>query len=149
MMKKYLNLFDLSQKVDYKIEILSGLTVALALIPEAVAFALIAGLSPLTGLYAAFVMGLVTSILGGRPGMISGATGAVAVVLVTLAQSHGVVYTDHEQALRAESVYKQTSNRWLPKGAINHTTHTHNTVPMILSTAITQECMHRFLIKPS
>jgi SulP family sulfate permease len=91
-MKKYFNLFDLSQKVDYKIEILSGLTVALALIPEAVAFAFIAGLSPLTGLYAAFVMGLVTSIFGGRPGMISGATGAVAVVLVTLAQSHGVEY---------------------------------------------------------
>jgi SulP family sulfate permease len=57
---------------------LSGLTVALALIPEAVVFALIAGLSPLTGLYAAFVVGLVTSILGGRPGMISGATGAIA-----------------------------------------------------------------------
>ena len=91
-MKKYLNLFDLSQKVDYKTEILSGLTVAMALIPEAVAFALIAGLSPLTGLYAAFVMGLVTAIFGGRPGMISGATGAVAVVLVTLAQSHGVEY---------------------------------------------------------
>jgi SulP family sulfate permease len=91
-MKKYLNLFDLSQKVDYKTEILSGLTVALALVPEAVAFALIAGLSPLTGLYAAFVMGLVTSVLGGRPGMISGATGAVAVVLVTLAKSHGVEY---------------------------------------------------------
>lgn len=91
-MKKYFNLFDLSQKVDYRIEVLSGLTVALALVPEAVAFALIAGLSPLTGLYAAFVMGLVTSILGGRPGMISGATGAVAVVLVTLAQSHGVEY---------------------------------------------------------
>lgn len=91
-MKKYFNLFDLSQKVDYKTEVLSGLTVALALIPEAVAFAFIAGLSPLTGLYAAFVMGLVTSILGGRPGMISGATGAVAVVLVTLAQSHGVEY---------------------------------------------------------
>ena len=84
-MKKYFNLFDLTQKVDYKNEILSGLTVALALVPEAVAFALIAGLSPLTGLYAAFMMGLVTSILGGRPGMISGATGAVAVVLVTLA----------------------------------------------------------------
>lgn len=83
-MKKYLNLFDLSQKVDYKNEILSGLTVALALVPEAVAFALIAGLSPLTGLYAAFVMGLVTAILGGRPGMISGATGAVAVVFVGL-----------------------------------------------------------------
>ncbi|HAS35871.1 MAG TPA: sodium-independent anion transporter [Flavobacteriales bacterium] len=91
-MKKYLNLFDLSQKVHYKTEILSGLTVALALIPEAVAFALIAGLSPLTGLYAAFVMGLVTSVLGGRPGMISGATGAVAVVLVVLAQSHGPEY---------------------------------------------------------
>jgi sulfate permease, SulP family len=79
-MKKYLNLFDLSQKVNYKTEVLSGLTVALALVPEAVAFALIAGLSPLTGLYAAFVLGLVTAILGGRPGMISGATGAVAVV---------------------------------------------------------------------
>ena len=71
---------------------LSGLTVALALVPEAVAFAMIAGLAPLTGLYAAFVMGLVTSILGGRPGMISGATGAVAVVIVSLAASHGVEY---------------------------------------------------------
>ena len=91
-MKKYFNLFDLSQKVNYKNEVLSGLTVALALVPEAVAFALIAGLSPLTGLYAAFMMGLVTSILGGRPGMISGATGAIAVVLVTLAKSHGVEY---------------------------------------------------------
>lgn len=91
-MKKYFNLFDFSQRVDYKTEVLSGLTVAMALIPEAVAFAFIAGLSPLTGLYAAFMMGFVTSILGGRPGMISGATGAVAVVLVTLAASHGVEY---------------------------------------------------------
>lgn len=91
-MKKYLNLFDFKQKVDYKTEVLSGLTVALALIPEAVAFALIAGLSPLVGLYAAFVMGLVTSIFGGRPGMISGATGAVAVVIVALSISHGVEY---------------------------------------------------------
>ena len=91
-MKQYLNLFDFKQKVDYKNEVLSGLTVALALIPEAVAFALIAGLSPLTGLYAAFTIGLVTSILGGRPGMISGATGAVAVVIVALASSHGVEY---------------------------------------------------------
>ncbi len=91
-MKRYLNLFDLTQKVNYRLEVLSGLTVALALVPEAVAFALIAGLSPLTGLYAAFVMGLVTSLLGGRPGMISGATGAVAVVLVALVQSHGVEY---------------------------------------------------------
>ena len=91
-MKKYLNLFDNTQKVDYKTEVLSGLTVALALVPEAVAFALIAGLSPLTGLYAAFMMGIVTSIFGGRPGMISGATGAVAVVIVVLAKSHGVEY---------------------------------------------------------
>lgn len=91
-MKQIFNLFDFKQKVDYKTEVLSGLTVALALVPEAVAFAMIAGLSPLTGLYAAFVMGLVTSILGGRPGMISGATGAVAVVIVSLASSHGVEY---------------------------------------------------------
>jgi len=91
-MEKYLNLFDFKQQVNYGTEILSGLTVALALVPEAVAFALIAGLSPLTGLYAAFVMGFVTSILGGRPGMISGATGAVAVVIASLALSHGPEY---------------------------------------------------------
>ncbi|QED38012.1 SulP family inorganic anion transporter [Antarcticibacterium arcticum] len=91
-MKNIFNLFDFQQKVNYKTEVLAGLTVALALVPEAVAFAMIAGLSPLTGLYAAFVMGLVTSILGGRPGMISGATGAVAVVIVALALSHGVEY---------------------------------------------------------
>lgn len=91
-MRKYLNLFDFSQKVNYRTEVLSGLTVALALVPEAIAFAIIAGLSPLTGLYAAFVMGLVTSILGGRPGMISGATGAVAVVIVSLAKDYGVEY---------------------------------------------------------
>jgi len=82
--KKYLNLFDFKQKVDYKTEILSGLTVALALVPEAIAFALIPGFSPLTGLYAAFILCLITSILGGRPGMISGATGAVAVIFVGL-----------------------------------------------------------------
>lgn len=91
-MKSVIQLFDLSQKVDYKSEILSGLTVALALVPEAIAFALIAGLSPLTGLYAAFSIGLITSIFGGRPGMISGATGAIAVVIVALAKSHGVEY---------------------------------------------------------
>ena len=91
-MAQFFNLFDLKQKVDYKIEVLSGLTVALALVPEAIAFALIAGLSPLTGLYAAFTIGLITSIFGGRPGMISGATGAVAVVIVALAKSHGVEY---------------------------------------------------------
>ena len=91
-MDKFLNLFDFRQKVDYRTEVLAGLTVALALVPEAVAFAFMAGLSPLTGLYAAFVMGLVTSVLGGRPGMISGATGAVAVVIVALAKTHGVEY---------------------------------------------------------
>ena len=87
-MKKYLNLFDFSQKVNYRTEVLSGLTVALALVPEAIAFAFIAGLSPLTGLYAAFVIGLVTSILGGRPGMISGASGTVAEVIVSFAQQY-------------------------------------------------------------
>lgn len=91
-MKKYLKLFDFTYTFSYKTEILSGITVALALVPEAVAFALIAGLSPLTGLYAAVVMALITSVFGGRPGMISGATGAVAVVLVSLVQSHGVEY---------------------------------------------------------
>lgn len=91
-MDALINLFDFKQKVDYKTELLSGLTVALALVPEAVAFAIIAGLDPLIGLYAAFVMGLVTSVLGGRPGMISGATGAVAVVIVALAASHGPEY---------------------------------------------------------
>lgn len=90
--KAYLNFFALVQGVNYRTEVLSGLTVALALVPEAVAFALIAGLSPLTGLYAAFVMGLVASVLGGRPGMISGATGAIAVVIASLALSHGVEY---------------------------------------------------------
>ena len=81
-MKKFFNLFDLKQKVNYKNEVLSGLTVAIALVPEAIAFALLAGLSPITGLYAAFSIGLITSILGGRPGMISGATGAIAVVFI-------------------------------------------------------------------
>ena len=91
-MKSLFKLSGSDVTVDYKNEILSGLTVALALVPEAIAFALIAGLSPLTGLYAAFSIGLITSILGGRPGMISGATGAVAVVIVALSKSHGVEY---------------------------------------------------------
>ncbi len=67
-----------------KNDILSGLTVALALVPEAVAFAFVAGVDPLVGLYAAFMIGIITSIFGGRPGMISGATGALAVVMVSL-----------------------------------------------------------------
>ncbi len=75
-----------------KNDVLSGLTVALALVPEAVAFAFVAGVEPLVGLYGAFMMGLITAILGGRPGMISGATGAMAVVMVSLVSSHGVEY---------------------------------------------------------
>jgi SulP family sulfate permease len=73
-------------------EILSGLTVALALVPEAIAFAFVAGVQPLVGLYAAFIVGLITAIFGGRPGMISGATGALAVVMVALVANHGVQY---------------------------------------------------------
>ncbi|MFT7107894.1 MAG: SulP family sulfate permease [Yoonia sp.] len=75
-----------------RVEILSGLTVALALVPEAVAFAFVAGVEPLVGLYAAFIVGLITAVFGGRPGMISGATGALAVVMVSLVAIHGVEY---------------------------------------------------------
>lgn len=73
-------------------DILSGLTVALALVPEAVAFAFVARVDPLVGLYAAFLVGLITACIGGRPGMISGATGALAVVMVSLVADHGVQY---------------------------------------------------------
>jgi len=76
----------------FRIEILAGLTVALALVPEAIAFAFVAGVTPLSGLYAAFIVGLITALLGGRPGMISGATGALAVVMVALVMDHGVEY---------------------------------------------------------
>ncbi len=85
-------LFQRFKRSDSKIEILSGLTVALALVPEAVAFAFVAGVEPLVGLYAAFMVCLITSIFGGRPGMISGATGALAVVMVSLVANHGVQY---------------------------------------------------------
>tara|TARA_R110000782_G_scaffold20398_9_gene55167 strand:+ start:224 stop:1798 length:1575 start_codon:yes stop_codon:yes gene_type:complete len=80
------------QSTGLKDEVLAGVTVAIALVPEAVAFALIAGVSPLTGLYAAFVVGVVTAVFGGRPGMISGATGAMAVVVVSLIRDHGIEY---------------------------------------------------------
>ena len=76
--------FIRKRAANTKNDILSGLTVALALVPEAVAFAFVAGVDPLVGLYAAFMIGLITSIFGGRPGMISGATGALAVVMVSL-----------------------------------------------------------------
>ncbi|MFT6970592.1 MAG: SulP family sulfate permease, partial [Roseivirga sp.] len=71
-------------RISAKSDIFSGLTVALALVPEAVAFAFVAGISPVVGLYGAFMMGIVTAIFGGRPGMISGSTGALAVVMVSL-----------------------------------------------------------------
>ncbi|MFT5059779.1 MAG: SulP family sulfate permease [Sulfitobacter sp.] len=76
----------------WRIELLSGLTVALALVPEAVAFSFVAGVNPLVGLYAAFIVGIITAVVGGRPGMISGATGALAVVMVSLVAQHGVEY---------------------------------------------------------
>lgn len=91
-MQFILNGFDFKQKINYKNEILAGLTVAMTMIPESLSFAILAGLSPLTGLYAAFLMGLVTAILGGRPGMVSGGAGATVVVLIALAASHGVEY---------------------------------------------------------
>jgi len=74
------------------VDILAGLTVSLALVPEAVAFAFVAGVEPLVGLYAAFIVGIITAVIGGRPGMISGATGALAVVMVSLVATHGAEY---------------------------------------------------------
>lgn len=91
-MQKVLNLFDFSQKVNYRNEIFAGLTVAMTMIPESLSFAILAGFSPLTGLYAAFIMGLVTAILGGRPGLISGGAGATVIVLIPLMISHGIEY---------------------------------------------------------
>jgi SulP family sulfate permease len=82
----------ISRSYSLKSDVLSGLTVALALVPEAVAFAFVAGVDPLVGLYAAFMVGLITATIGGRPGMISGATGALAVVMVSLVADHGVEY---------------------------------------------------------
>ena len=78
--------------LNTKNEVLSGTTVALALVPEAIAFSIIANVSPLVGLYTAVIIGLITALFGGRPGMISGATGAVAVVIVALVVTHGVEY---------------------------------------------------------
>ena len=84
--------FECTDRGCPKNDLLSGLTVALALVPEAVAFAFVAGVEPLVGLYAAFLVGLITAVIGGRPGMISGATGALAVVMVALVAQHGVEY---------------------------------------------------------
>ena len=79
-------------KITLRNEILAGLTVAMTMIPESLSFAILAGLTPLTGLYGAFLMGLVTAILGGRPGMVSGGAGATIVVLMALISTHGVEY---------------------------------------------------------
>lgn len=84
--------FFANRSGSIKNDVLSGLTVALALVPEAIAFAFVAGVSPLIGLYSAFFLGLLTALFGGRPGMISGATGAMAVVIVALVSTHGLAY---------------------------------------------------------
>ena len=91
-MKKVFNLFDFSQKVNFRTEILAGLTVAMTMIPESLSFAILAGFPPLMGLYAAFIAGLVTAIFGGRPGMISGGAGATVIVLIALMNSNGLEY---------------------------------------------------------
>lgn len=80
------------QSGSLKNDLLSGVTVSLALVPEAIAFAFVAGVSPLVGLYSAFFIGLISAVFGGRPGMISGATGAMAVVVVSLVAMHGIEY---------------------------------------------------------
>jgi SulP family sulfate permease len=93
MRNKIVNFLQFDRKKgNLKDEVLSGITVALALVPEAIAFSFIAGLSPLIGLYTAFFIGIITSVFGGRPGMISGATGAIAVVIVSLVIDHGTEY---------------------------------------------------------
>ena len=91
-MKKKFNLFDFSQKVNYRTEILAGITVAMTMIPESLSFAILAGFPPLVGLYGAFIMGLVTAILGGRPGLISGGAGATVIVLIALMKSDGLEF---------------------------------------------------------
>ncbi len=91
-MTKIFNLFDFSQKVNYKTEVLAGLTVAMTMIPESLSFAILAGFPPLMGLYASFIAGLVTAIFGGRPGMISGGAGATVIVLIALMNSDGLEY---------------------------------------------------------
>lgn len=88
-----------------KDDLLSGLTVAIALVPEAVAFAFVAGIDPLVGLYGAFIMGFVTSLFGGRPGMISGATGAMAVVMVHMIQQGNLVGSDMETPIENLGLY--------------------------------------------
>jgi len=91
-MKNAIKLFNFQQKVNYKTEILAGLTVAMTMIPESLSFAILAGFPPLVGLYGAFIMGFVTSIFGGRPGLISGGAGATVIVLIALMKEFGLEY---------------------------------------------------------
>ena len=91
-MTPIIRLFDFSQKINYRTEVLAGLTVAMTMIPESLSFAILAGFNPLTGLYAAFIMGLVTAILGGRPGLVSGGAGATVVTLIALMKGQGIEY---------------------------------------------------------
>lgn len=91
-MKDTFKLFDFSQKVNYRTEILAGFTVAMTMIPESLSFAILAGFPPLVGLYGAFIMGFVTAIFGGRPGLISGGAGATVIVLISLMKSHGLEF---------------------------------------------------------
>jgi len=102
-MKRLLKNFTFNPKDD----ILSGITVALALVPEAVAFAFVAGIDPLVGLYGAFMMGIITSLFGGRPGMISGATGAMAIVMIHLIQK------GNEVGLTLENPIDNLGLQWL------------------------------------
>lgn len=91
-MKEPFKLFDFSEKINYRNEILAGLTVAMTMIPESLSFAILVGFPPLVGLYASFIAGLVTAVFGGRPGMISGGAGATAIVVIALMKSHGIEY---------------------------------------------------------
>src|SRR5690606_20201307 len=88
----FTKIFDLNQFKRYRTEILAGLTVAMTMIPESLSFAIVAGLPPLTGLYGAFIMGIITAFLGGRPGMISGGAGATVIVMIALIATHGIEY---------------------------------------------------------
>ncbi|WP_421939983.1 SulP family inorganic anion transporter [Pedobacter sp.] len=91
-MKAIFQLFDFEQKVNYRNEILAGLTVAMTMMPESLSFAILAGFPPLAGLYAAFIMGLITAVFGGRPGLISGGAGATVIVLIALMKAQGIEY---------------------------------------------------------
>ena len=92
MIQALKNHFSTNESINYKNEILAGLTVAMTMIPESLSFSILAGLGPLVGLYAAFIMGIITAIFGGRPGMVSGGAGATVITLISLNAVHGIEY---------------------------------------------------------